>query len=167
MVDNIINKLSRMAAIAACIILVAMVLLILYEIILRSIFASSTYVLDEFVGYGVAAMTFLSFALALKDGTFIRVSLVTANLTPLPRRLLEIVSCLAGTLLFSFVSFYVLKLVIKNFSRGVVSNSVAEVPLWIPQSIILLGLGLLVLQFAVLTVKYSLGTAVVDQHEEL
>ncbi len=167
MVSRFINQLSRIAAVGACLILIAMTAMILYEITLRSFFSSSTYVLDEFVGYGVAIMTFLSFALALRDGVFIRVALVTANLRPPARRVLEVISCALGTLIFGFVAFYLLKLVLKNFSHGVVSNSIAAVPLWIPQGLVLIGLVLLVLQFALLTIRYAFGAPIIDIHKEL
>ncbi|MCG8490115.1 MAG: TRAP transporter small permease [Sneathiellales bacterium] len=165
--SGLIDNLCRIAAVSACVILVGMVAFILVEIVLRSFFDASTYVLDEFVGYGVAVMTFLSFSLALRDGVFIRVNLVTANLGTKARQVLEIVSCAVGTCLFGFIAFYLGRLVLRNFDRGVVSNSIAEVPLWIPQSFVFLGLMLLVIQFASLTVKYASGAPVVDRHEEL
>ncbi len=167
MLNRLIDFLARVAAIGACCILVAMVALILYEIALRSLFNSSTYVLDEFVGYGVATMTFLSFAVALKDNVFIRVNLVLANLGPLPRRGVEIVSCALGVLLFGFIASYFWKLVARDFSRGTVSNSVAEVPLWMPQALMLLGLVILILQFAALTVHYARGAPIIDGQDEL
>jgi TRAP-type C4-dicarboxylate transport system permease small subunit len=167
MLGRIIDNLSKAAAIFSCAILVLMTAMILYEIILRKFFASSTYVLDEFVGYGVAVMTFMSFSLALRDGVFIRVNLVTANVGPKVRRLIEVGSCAVGTALFTFLGYYILKLVIRNFQQGVVSNSLAETPLWIPQGLIFLGVTLLVLQFAALTVRYSLGEPIVHSHEEL
>ncbi|PHQ71424.1 MAG: C4-dicarboxylate ABC transporter permease [Sneathiella sp.] len=167
MLGKFIDILSKAAAVFACAILVAMTMMILYEIILRTFFASSTYVLDEFVGYGVAVMTFMSFALALRDGVFIRVNLVTANVGPKVRRILEVGSCAVGTVLFTFLGYFILKLVMRNFENGVVSNSLAETPLWIPQGFVFLGVALLVLQFAALTVRFSLGEPIIDKHEEL
>ncbi len=167
MLGKFIDKLSMIAAVIACVILIAMTIMILYEIILRSFFASSTYVLDEFVGYGEAVMTFMSFALALRDGIFIRVNLVTANVGPKVRRALEVASCAVGTVLFSFLGFYILKLAVRNFERGAVSNSLAETPLWIPQGLVFIGVSLLVLQFFALTVRFSMGAPIIDKHEEL
>ena len=157
MLGLITDRLSRSAAFLACIILVSMVLLILLEIILRSVFSSSTYVLDEFVGYGVAAMTFLSFSAALKGGVFIRVELVLGRLTPTPRRIVEVVSCLMGGALFSILTYHFGKLVFRNFDNYVVSNSIAAVPLWVPQSLVLVGLVLLILQFLSLAFHIALG----------
>jgi TRAP-type C4-dicarboxylate transport system permease small subunit len=151
------DRLSQSAEILSCIILVVMVAFILVEITLRSFFDASSYVLDEFVGYGVAAMTFLAFAATLRDGVFIRVEMVLAHLGPKLRRLIEIISCVTGAALFSGLTWYVAKLIYRNFERGVVSNSIAEVPLWIPQSFILAGLMLLVLQFVTQAVLVARG----------
>ena len=59
-----IFTISRVAAALSCVMLVGMVAHILYEIVLRVFFSSSTYVLDEFVGYEVAACTFWLFTRA-------------------------------------------------------------------------------------------------------
>ncbi len=151
------DRLSKSAEILSCIILVVMVAFILVEIILRSFFDASSYVLDEFVGYGVAAMTFLAFAATLREGVFIRVEMVLAHLGPKLRRLIEVISCVTGAVLFSGLTWYVAKLIYRNFDRGVISNSIAEVPLWIPQSFILVGLILLVLQFLTQAILVALG----------
>ena len=118
--------------------------------------------LDEFIGYGVATMTFLSFAVALKDHSFIRVNLVLANIGLSARRWIEVASCTLGVVLFSGIGFYFWKLVARDFTRGTVSNSVAEVPLWIPEAIMLSGIFILVLQFAALTAKYAFGAPLPD-----
>lgn len=159
--------LARIAAIGACCILVAMVAFILYEIILRSGFHSSTYVLDEFIGYGIATMTFLSFAAALKDKALIRVNLILSVTGPGTRRALEVASHALGALLFSYIALYFWKFVSRDYSRGTVSNSVAQVPLWIPEALMLTGLIVLILQFMVLTVHYARGAPIIDIQDEL
>ena len=79
MQSHLMDRISQSAAVLSCLILVAIVVLISVEIILRSFFDASTYVLDEFVGYGIAAMTFLAFAATLKYGVFLRVEMLLAN----------------------------------------------------------------------------------------
>ncbi len=164
---SIVDKLSSAAAVVSGVLLVAMVGFILLEIILRSFFAASTFVLDEFVGYGIAIMTFLSFSIALKDGTFIRVNLLIAHLGGFPRRLIEVLFCLGGAVLFSYLTFYLGRIVWRNFDRGVTSNSIAEVPLWIPQSLMLVGLSILVLQFLTLAYSFFKGAPISKNTEEL
>ncbi len=164
---NMADNLTRVAAIGACMILVAMVLFILYEIVLRTFFDASTYVLDEFIGYGVATMTFLSLAAALKDNSLIRVNLLLAVLGEAPRRVIEVVSYLIGAALFGFIAAYFLKFAMRDFERGTVSNSVAQVPLWIPQATMLAGILILIIQFLVLAIHIVRGAPIADIQEEL
>lgn len=167
MLINFIDRLGALAAKLSGLILILMVALILYEIFLRSALGTSTFVMDEFVGYGVATMTFLSFAATLRDGVFIRVNLILTRLGERVRRALEVISCLAGTVLFSFLGFYFLRIVWTDFSRGTVSNSIMEVPLWIPEAAMAAGLFIFVLQFAALTVAVFLGAPINDEQKEL
>ena len=161
------DNLTRIAAIGACLILVVMVLFILYEIVLRTFFDASTYVLDEFIGYGVATMTFLSLAAALNGNSLIRVNLVLTLLESKSRRVLEVASHLIGAALFGFVATYFYKFVMRDFERGTVSNSVAQVPLWIPQAIMLAGIIILIIQFLVLAISIARGAHIADIQEEL
>jgi TRAP-type C4-dicarboxylate transport system permease small subunit len=145
--------ISRAAAVVSAGLLVLMVLHILLEIVLRSVFAGSTFVLDEFVGYGVAAMTFLSLGYALEQGALIRVQLLLTRSAPPARRGLEIVAAGLTLALSLFLIAYFWKSVSRNWSRGAVSQSIAEVPLWLPEGLVLLGLALFALQLLAYLVR--------------
>ena len=66
--DRCARILSVVGAVAAGIILLAMTFHILAEIVLRTLFLGSTFVLEEMIGYGVAAMSFLGLGYALNSG---------------------------------------------------------------------------------------------------
>jgi len=155
-------RISKGAAVVSAALLVLMVLHILLEITLRSFFATSTFVLDEFVGYGVAAMTFLTLGYALEEGSLIRVQLVLTR-SPAPvRRGLEIL-CASLTLALSlFLIGYFWKSVSRNWSRGAVSQSIAEVPLWLPEGLVLLGILLFALQLFAHLLRLVRPTSVED-----
>jgi TRAP-type C4-dicarboxylate transport system permease small subunit len=167
MIVAISDTLSRLAAILACAILVAIAALICGEIFMRALLDSSTYVLDEFVGYGMASMTFLSLGSALNNKIFIRVNLLLARLPQGPRRAVEIVSHIIGTVLMSFIAYHFIRIVMRDFARGTVSNSIAQVPLWIPESLMAVGLIVFILQFATLSFCYFRGDPIVLVHKEL
>ncbi|TVP43527.1 MAG: TRAP transporter small permease [Halomonas sp.] len=141
-----IDRLCRIGAYLACAILVGMVGLIAYEIFLRSVFSTSTFVMSEFVGYGVASATFLALADALRTGDVIRVGLLLERTQGLARRLLEVVAALVGLASVTVLIWFFWLRVIRAWTRGTVSSSLAEVPIWIPEGIIMVGLGLLALQ---------------------
>jgi len=135
-----IFAVSRVAAAASCLVLVAMVIHILYEIVLRTFFASSTFVLDEFVGYEVAACTFLALGYSLEHGNLIRVNLLISKLHGHARRAVEIACAVATLWVTSVLIWYFWLSVARSWTRGRVSSTIAEVPLWIPEAAVLVGI---------------------------
>jgi TRAP-type C4-dicarboxylate transport system permease small subunit len=144
--QRVVFRISQGAAVVSAALLVLMVLHVLLEIVLRSFFASSTFVLDEFVGYGVAAMTFLTLGYALEEGSLIRVQLVLTRSPAPARRGLEMLGAGLTLAMSLFLIAYFWKSVSRNWSRGAVSQSIAEVPLWLPEGLVLLGMALFALQ---------------------
>ncbi|SHM78805.1 TRAP-type C4-dicarboxylate transport system, small permease component [Roseovarius litoreus] len=137
--------LSQVGAVIAGMIMLGMIGHILYEIVLRGFFGRSTYVLDEFVGYGVAAMTFLALAHALNRNTHIRVAVLRDVVGPRFLQLLETLSILLALGAMSTTFHYIAKSVMRNLERGTTSATVARVPLWVPEGLVLLGIGMLLL----------------------
>lgn len=149
--------LARIGACLAGAVLVGMVGLILWEIILRSVFDTSTFVMDEFVGYGVASATFMALAHALGQGQIIRVGLLIERVSPASRRWLEALSALIGMVTVALLIYFFWLRVARAWSRGSVSNSIAQVPMWIPEAIVMGGLGLLWLQLLAHLIRTCLG----------
>ncbi|MCX2724014.1 TRAP transporter small permease [Roseibium salinum] len=157
LIDRVATALNRIAGGLAAIILVYIFLHIIMEIVLRSFFSSSTFVLDEFVGYAVAAMTFLSLGYALNSGSLIRVDLVVGRLSGRPRRWTELF-CLASSIgIAGYCAWWVGRDALRNWTRGSVSESIAEVPLWLPVGAVWLGLILLMVQLLACFLRVAMG----------
>ncbi len=154
---SVADFLARMGAYLAGAVLVGMVGLILWEIVLRSVFHTSTFVMDEFVGYGVASATFMALAYALGQGQIIRVGLLIERASPGLRRWLEILSAMVGMVTAGLLIHFFWLRVARAWTRGSVSNSVAQVPMWIPEAIVMGGLSLLWLQLLAHLIRNSLG----------
>lgn len=154
--DRLAQLLGFAAAAVAAVILAAMASFIIVEIVLRNLFGTSTNVMDELVGYGVGAMTFLAMAHTLRNGAMIRVHLVRSALSDGGRRVLEMICVLLTFAGFCVVALYFTRSMIRNFNEGAVSSSVAEVPLWIPDAALLVGLVLLLLQLATYFARLAL-----------
>jgi len=146
LLQTTIFTLSRLAGGLAGVLLVGMVLHILLEIVLRAFFSTSTFVLDEFVGYGVAAITFLSLGYTLEHGALIRVNILLARARGPLQRILEVVAATCTLALLTFFGWFFWFRVARHLSRGTVSSSIAQVPMWIPEGLVLIGLGLFWLQ---------------------
>ncbi len=142
----VIFRISKFAGQISAVILVAMVAHVILEIILRSFFHTSTFVLDEYVGYGIAAMTYLSLAYAFEEGSLIRVNLVLIRLRGRLRRIVEYF-CIVATLgITIFIAAFFWRSVKRNWDRGAVSESMVETPLWIPEALVFVGLVLFAIQ---------------------
>lgn len=166
MIDRITTRIATGAAAIAAAIMTLMIGHILLEIVLRSFFDSSTYVLDEFVGYAVASMTFLTLAYALNDGSLIRVNLVLGRLKGKSRRWVEVGSSSLAFVVFAYILFFFFRSWIRNWDRGTVSGSIAEVPLWIPEGIVLIGLAIFVLQLFVYSLRTVMGGPLIKVRSE-
>ncbi len=164
--DRIATAINRTAGAVSALILLYVLGHILYEIALRHFFDSSTYVLDEFVGYAIAAMTFLSLGYALDTGSLIRVDIVLGRLGQRLRRIMELF-CIVSTFgITVFCAWWVGRNVLRDWNRGAVSESVAEVPLWIPVSAVWLGLVLFALQLVVYFIRILSGGPMVHEKAE-
>jgi len=140
------DRLSGGATVLAALIVAYMAAHIMLEIVLRAGFAKSTYVTDEFVGFAVAAATFLGLGHALRRGRLIRITLLTDRLPPALQRLAAMICGLTGLAVIGLLAAYVWRGLARDFTRGAVSTSLAEVPLWIPTSLVFAGLVVFLLQ---------------------
>ena len=143
---TVAKSLSVAANTLAILALVGMFVHIVTEMVLRNLFDSSTFVLDEFVGYAVSALTFLALGEAFRKGDLIQVRLVHDHMGARGRLALDVFGHLAalgaGLLIFAYVG----KSMLRNYTRGTTSASIAEVPQWIPEALVLLGIGVFLLQ---------------------
>lgn len=162
---SLVDRLTRAGAFMAAITVVAMLGHILLEIVLRSVFNTSTYVLDEFVGYGVAASTFLGLGYTLHNGGLIRVSLVLARIRNRAiRQIVELVCIGACFSVFALIWVNFWNSIVRNFNRGTVSETVAEVPMWIPEGLLLLGLTIFLLQLLAYAIRVVQGQPMLGEY---
>jgi TRAP-type C4-dicarboxylate transport system permease small subunit len=106
----------------------------------------------------VATCTFLSLGYSLEHHALIRVNVLLTKVSDLWRRVLE---GLAGVLTMGIVGmlmWYFWLRVERHWDRGSTSNSIAEVPLWIPEGALLVGLGVFWLQLFAYTLRQIADT---------
>lgn len=161
-VDGISARLALVAACAATLIMVSFTLLVLVEITLRSFFASSTQILEEYVGYGLGTMIFLGLGHALRQGALVRVDLVLGRLSAPVRRGFEIVICVVTLGVMAFLVNFFLISVERNFVNGTISMTRAATPIWIPEGIVVLGMIIFILQLVVYLLRLCVGGALID-----
>ena len=97
----------------------------------------------DFTGFFLAASSFLALAYTLREGGHIRVSLFIQNTGPKTRHFIEL-WCLALALAASaYFTWYAGHLVYESLKFNDLSAGMIAVPVWIPQSAMLIGLSIL------------------------
>lgn len=143
---RIVSRLSLFSAWASAALLIYATGHMLFEIFLRYFFNQSTHIVGEFVGYAVGGMTFLALAYSEEQKGLIRVNILSASLCPALRKVLD-TACLAMVFgMMGFLTYYVGRIVIRDYERGRLSIGLSEIPTWIPQSILLFGLVMFLIQ---------------------
>lgn len=158
-VVRMVRRASDAGMVLACLLLVLAVSHVLTEIIAREFFRTSTHMLDELIGYAVCGITFFSLSYCVRQGAMVRVNMLTQHAGRRLGRWIEIVTATAALLVTSLLIYYSSLSVIRNLDRGAKSETIAAVPLWIPEGFMLIGLILLALELAVYITELALGRA--------
>ena len=136
----LISTISRYGAYVSAAVCVYMLGHIMLEIFVRTALGTSTFCMDEFVGYAVGTMTFLAMGYSLETGALIRVNILIKRLDGVVRQAFELF-CGGMTLAaMSLVIWYFAKSVISHYTRGITSATYMDVPSWIPEGFFLLGM---------------------------
>ena len=124
---------------------IVMLVIIVVGTLARYFFNSPLSFVEEYSGYLLVVMGFLGMASALRRKAHINVDIVMRVLPKKAQARLDLVdSCFA--ILVSAILFWVsLKLCYENYSIHMVSSTIMETPLWIPQLFIPLGWGTFIL----------------------
>jgi len=119
--------------------ILVMVLLIVAEVVCRGLLGFSLMVVEELSGYLLVALVFMSMGIALRDGALFRVTFLVDRLRARARRMLVCLfdgCCLTGMLM---LTWQLGRLVWQSWSRDVQAATTLATPLYIPQSIMVLG----------------------------
>lgn len=93
----------------------------------------------SYAGYAMAGASFLAFANALNRGAHIRVSIVLKALPSGPKRILEIWCFGLGAAIAWYFTYYAYWFVYWSWKFNEVSQAQDASPLWIPQSVMVIG----------------------------
>ena len=126
----------------AAVSLVAILLLIVVQMVARwtgEVFPGAA----SYAGYAKAAASFLAFANALNRGAHIRVSILLNALPKGPKRLLEIWCFGLAAAIAWYFTYYAYWFVYWSWKFNEISQSQDATALWIPQSVMVIGGGIL------------------------
>ena len=98
---------------------------------------------SDFTGFFLASASFLALAHTFREGGHIRVTLLVQHLPGKLRAFLELVSVGLATAMTVYFAWYTALLTHESFTYNDLSSGMVAVPIWIPQSGMLLGLVIL------------------------
>lgn len=112
---------------------------------------------DEFAGYCLSASTFLALGYALRRDRHIRVTLLLDRLPPGARRRAETFCTLFGLAFALAFAGYTAEMLYWSVVFNDVTQGLVPLPLWLPQSGMLLGAAALALAFAADALRLAQG----------
>lgn len=123
----------------------AMTGLICLEVVLRSFFNHSLLIVDEVVGYMLATFAFFGISYAMRAGALLRIDTFFMKLPERYQSVLQLVFDIASLAFVVVLEYHLLTAVERTYSRGIVSVSITNFPVWIPQAAMPIGLSVLML----------------------
>ncbi len=155
-VEDITDWIAKISAVM----LGMMTILILVEIALWNIFQTTTLIADEYSAYGLAAIIFLGSGYCLKEKGHIRITLLHGFLPDKVSHILTFISTGVATGFMAYLWWYLFLMVKSTHRYSSTSGTLTNTPLWIPQSIMLIGAAVFLLQLAATTIKtfQAIGT---------
>jgi len=143
---KIIEKLSSIGGAISAISILLMTGLILLEILLRSFTGISLLICEEYAAYLLVVFGSMALAHTFKADGHIRVDLILSKLSPRSKMVVDLCCTLIGFFVLLYLVVQSWDQFYGSLSSGQTSMYYSKTPLWLPQSFIVLGTGLMVLQ---------------------
>lgn len=143
-IRKILDFLYLAAGVLAALCLIAILSLIVVQMIARwtgEVFPGA----PDYAGYAMAAASFFAFANAMNRGAHIRVSVLLNAVPPRPKLLLEIWCFGLAAAIAWYFTYYAYWFVYWSWKFTEISQGQDASHLWIPQSVMVIGGGLLAL----------------------
>ena len=148
-----IERLSDWMAGVSAVFLGLMTILILVEIFLWNVVGKTTLIADEYCAYGLAAIIFLGAGYCLKEKGHIRITLVLGLLPDRLARIITFVATGLTTVFMGYLWWYLFKMVGAAVRYESTSGTLTNTPLWIPQTVMLIGAACFTFQFLATTIR--------------
>lgn len=144
--NRLLGAVTKLAGLAAGLCILGTAFIITYEIIMRGIFHSPTSWVNEIATYLVSIAGFLGMAYTLRTKGHINVDILTSRLSPSVFRVFEIATSAIGILLLYICMTESMDYVTMNYEMNKLSPTILRIPLFIPQSFMVIGFALLFLE---------------------
>lgn len=152
-----LEKVSRVAAITGGIGIMFISFMITVDVILRKFFGTTLGGASEIAGMVFAVATAIAYPFVLLDRAHIRIDVLYSRLSRRMRAFLDFAATAAVLVFAWMLTSSVWDLLQNSWSRGSRSVGVIQAPLWVPQSIWVLGFALFTLTAIFLCIYAIVG----------
>ncbi|MEJ8473232.1 TRAP transporter small permease subunit [Roseibium algae] len=142
-----VSALSRLAAVAALLLLASAILVVTQMVVIRYFLNASTVWQTEFVIYALVAMTFLASPFVLMEKGHVNVDLIYMHLHGPFLKIVQSLAGLFGLVFCALLAWSGWTYFEEAWSYGWTTDTVWALPLWIPLLPLPLGIGLMTLQY--------------------
>lgn len=162
------GMLSAFLILAICLLISAQIVLNGMGRLMPGVLPSTIPSYADFAGFMLAGATFLAMAYTLRSGGHIRVNLVVQRLSPRVVFIAEFLALTVASVFVGYALYFSGALVLESLHYGDVSNGIIPVPLWLPQSAMTFGIGLLLVALLhTLVDLITTGTSVLNTPDEV
>lgn len=137
---NRANQISRWIAISGGIALMVSIAMIIIEVFFRKIAGRSIFPATELTGYLMAIIASWSFAYTMLNKAHIRIDAIYVKCGSRTRAALDVLSACCLAIVCLYASDAAMGVALEAFHSDAKSNSPLMTPLWIPQSLWMLGI---------------------------
>lgn len=145
-IEKGIDHLCWIAGFVSALGVLAIALMLSYEVIMRYVFRSPTIWTFSFSIYTSTGIGLLGSAWALRTDAHVKVDLVVRWMSEKMRRVMEIIGCICGLVFSTVLAWKGWEMVMLSYTIGRVSSDTLNTPIFIPQLAVPLGAALLCLQ---------------------
>jgi TRAP-type C4-dicarboxylate transport system permease small subunit len=142
------DRLSLYGGVLSGILMIVALLLVCTEMVVRTMFAKTLYITEEYTGYLMAALTFLALAYTLRDKSHIRMVFLHEVLKGRSRTLVDLYAFTVGFLFCLILTWNCADFFLDSIKTGSRSMQISATPLAYPHFFMPLGSAILTLQFA-------------------
>lgn len=142
-----VNKLSEYMGYVSAVFILIIAGSITYDVTVRALFNSPTIWVYEVTIYLTIASVMFGAAYALQTNSHIQVDMLINQLSPLMKKIFDIITSTLGTVLFALITVKGIHMVMETYEMNHLSITLLETPMYIPQMSIPIGSALLTLQF--------------------
>ncbi len=144
---SLIQLLSRLFGVVAAVLVALAILVVCQMVVMRYFLNASTVWQTEFVTYSIVAATFVGSPYVLFIKGHVNVDLLPHYLTGSARKAMAVIASLLASVFCVILAWQSWELFAESYEGGWVTDTVWELPLWITYLPMVLGMGLLCLQY--------------------